>query len=90
MRDTLATFCLICLLLGHSQSGAAEEPQTNSRVEQLVQLCKLWGTIKFSHPYLATRDIDWNGALVKALRTLGDSSDMTSSRRLPPSSLDTD
>ena len=37
-------------------------------VERLVALCKLWGAVKYFHPYLAYRnDIDWDAALVTAI-----------------------
>ena len=36
-------------------------------VEDLAALGRLWGTIKFVHPYLAYKDIDWDGALVKTI-----------------------
>jgi C-terminal processing protease CtpA/Prc len=38
------------------------------RIERLVGLCKLWGAVKYFHPYLAYRDdIDWDAALVAAI-----------------------
>jgi C-terminal processing protease CtpA/Prc len=38
------------------------------RVDRLVGLCKLWGAVKYFHPYLAYRhDIDWDAALVAAI-----------------------
>ena len=43
-------------------------PTESKRVERLVGLCRLWGAIKYFHPYLAYRDdIDWDAALVAAL-----------------------
>ena len=40
----------------------------SKRVDRLVGLCKLWGAIKYFHPYLAYRhDIDWDAALVAAI-----------------------
>jgi hypothetical protein len=43
-------------------------PAESKRVERLVGLCKLWGAIKYFHPYLAYRDdIDWDAALVAAI-----------------------
>jgi C-terminal processing protease CtpA/Prc len=40
----------------------------DSRIERLVGLCKLWGAVKYFHPYLAYReDIDWDAALVSAI-----------------------
>jgi C-terminal processing protease CtpA/Prc len=42
-------------------------PPTPSQVERLAGLAKLWGAIKFFHPYIAERDIDWDSALVQAI-----------------------
>jgi C-terminal processing protease CtpA/Prc len=33
----------------------------------MVSLCKVWGTVRYLHPYLAYKDIDWDAALVEAL-----------------------
>ena len=33
----------------------------------MIATAKLWGTVKYFHPYLAYRDIDWDKALVDAL-----------------------
>src|SRR5262245_2468430 len=38
-----------------------------SHVARLFALGKLWGKVKLFHPYLATRDIDWDAALIGAL-----------------------
>ncbi len=43
-------------------------PSESKWVERLVGLCKLWGAIKYFHPYLAYReDIDWDAALIDAI-----------------------
>jgi C-terminal processing protease CtpA/Prc len=43
-------------------------PSESKRVERLIGLCKLWGAIKYFHPYLAYRnDIDWDAALVAVI-----------------------
>jgi hypothetical protein len=44
-------------------------PQSDSqRIDRLVGLCKLWGVVKYFHPYLSYRtDIDWDAALVSVL-----------------------
>jgi C-terminal processing protease CtpA/Prc len=34
---------------------------------RLAALGRLWGAIKFFHPYLAYKEIDWDGAVVKAI-----------------------
>jgi C-terminal processing protease CtpA/Prc len=35
--------------------------------DHLAALGRLWGAIKYFHPYLAYKDIDWDSALVKAI-----------------------
>ena len=35
--------------------------------ERLAALGRLWGAIKYFHPYLAYKNIDWDGAVVKAI-----------------------
>jgi C-terminal processing protease CtpA/Prc len=42
----------------------------NRRVERLVELGKLWGKIRTFDPDLATKPIDWDRALVAALRSI--------------------
>ena len=38
-----------------------------ARIERLVGLAKLWGTVKYFHPYPAYRQIDWDKALIEAI-----------------------
>jgi C-terminal processing protease CtpA/Prc len=35
--------------------------------ERLAGLGRLWGAVKFFHPFLAYKDINWDGALIKAI-----------------------
>ena len=37
------------------------------RVQRLASLIRLWGTIRFFHPYVASRPIDWDSAFIKAV-----------------------
>jgi len=37
------------------------------RIGRLAALGKLWGVIKFFHPYLAYKDMDWDAALVETI-----------------------
>ena len=54
---------------------SCNQPESN-RFGRLVALCKLWGAVKFFHPFLSYRDdIDWDGALVRALPKLKDAGD---------------
>jgi len=47
--------------------SSAEPMSDRRRIERLADLGRLWGFVKFAHPALAYRDIDWDQALVRAL-----------------------
>ncbi|MGH7579652.1 MAG: S41 family peptidase [Gemmatimonadales bacterium] len=47
----------------HAQSG----PGIPTRVERLAALGRLWVSIRYFHPFLAYRPIDWDSALVAAI-----------------------
>lgn len=55
--------CSLALLL----SQAALAQSTTSEQDRLIATARLWATVKYFHPYLAYRDIDWDKALVNAL-----------------------
>src|SRR5215213_5841281 len=40
----------------------------DARIARLVGLAKVWGTVKYFHPYLAYRDLDWDTALVHTIQ----------------------
>jgi C-terminal processing protease CtpA/Prc len=37
------------------------------RIERLSGLAKVWGTVKYFHPFLAYREIDWDKALIETI-----------------------
>lgn len=41
--------------------------QSSTEQDRLIAACKLWTTVKYFHPYLAYRNIDWDRALIDAL-----------------------
>src|SRR5215471_4430526 len=41
--------------------------ESDNRVDRLAALGRVWGAAKFFHPYLAYKNIDWDGALIKAI-----------------------
>lgn len=51
--------------------------ESNSEINRLVATGKLWITVKYFHPYLAYRDIDWDKALVDALPKIRAAKDQT-------------
>ena len=48
------------LLAGPGQTEAAS-------VNRLAGLCRVWGTVKFFHPAMASSGVDWDKALVEAI-----------------------
>jgi C-terminal processing protease CtpA/Prc len=69
MKRTLAlsAVLLICLSNGLYSQQPAQASKDATRIERLAALGKLWGAIKFFHPYLAYKDIDWDEALVQTI-----------------------
>ena len=65
----LAFFLSVLLLASafcqtlQAQPSAAED----TRIARLAGLAKVWGTVKYFHPFLAYRDIDWDKALVETI-----------------------
>lgn len=57
MRKRLVVL-LACVALAHPLSASTDA---------LVQLCKVWGAVKFLDPQLMTQRVDWDGALLRAL-----------------------
>jgi C-terminal processing protease CtpA/Prc len=64
-------FCWMVLIVATSVPGfpsTEPHPQGEIRINRLVSLCKLWGLVKYFHPWLAYRtDIDWDSALVMTI-----------------------
>jgi C-terminal processing protease CtpA/Prc len=58
---------LVSLSLLGSAAGAKNDPAARLRHERLAALGRLWGAVRTYHPYLAYRDVDWDGALVAAV-----------------------
>ncbi|HEY8559114.1 MAG TPA: S41 family peptidase [Pyrinomonadaceae bacterium] len=75
--------CLFCVALAVNQvSAQSAEPLKaplgaendvragggqEIRLARLAGLAKIWGAVKYFHPYPAYRAIDWDGALVEAI-----------------------
>lgn len=52
------------LLVGSLAAAPVSKPSENDR---LIQTAKLWIAVKYFHPYLAYKPIDWDKALIDAL-----------------------
>lgn len=46
---------------------AAPQAADRARIERLAGLAKVWGAVKFFHPFLAYQEIDWDKALVEVI-----------------------
>jgi C-terminal processing protease CtpA/Prc len=64
MRPMLRSLSAFLMLVVSITAGAA---QPDARIQRLQSVAKLWGTVKYFHPYVAYRDVDWDAALVEAL-----------------------
>ena len=58
---------LVALSLAVSSFHPTAAQVDGTTIERLAGLGKLWGAVKFFHPYLAYKRIDWDTALVKAI-----------------------
>jgi hypothetical protein len=55
-------------LIGFCHGVFAQTPSTEQRrIERLIGLAKVWGAVKYFHPFPAYRDIDWDKALVETI-----------------------
>lgn len=51
---------------GKVQTGTISQAE-KIRLERLAGLAKVWGTVKYIHPYLAYKQIDWDRALIETI-----------------------
>lgn len=62
---------LLMMLCGSVQAQPnptpAKSAAEDARIERIAGLAKLWGAVKYFHPYLAYREIDWDKSLVEAI-----------------------
>ncbi len=70
LRSWFALCALLTVLPFAAPARAAETgaPPPQTSIERLTRVAKLWGKVRYLHPYLAYReDLDWDAALVAAL-----------------------
>ena len=66
-QKLLASLLGLLLSISTLCPTASAQHADAARVERLVGLARVWGTVKYFHPYLAYREIDWDKALVEAI-----------------------
>ena len=68
MRLVVSQVAITCLLGGALPSvAAATQTPLLSRTDALVELCHVWATVELLDPQLMEREVDWDGALVRAI-----------------------
>lgn len=60
-----------------STAGLAQQPTAS---ERLAGLARAWGFIKFHHPHLAYKDLDWDSALVSVIPLVSEGDSLTQYR----------
>jgi C-terminal processing protease CtpA/Prc len=66
-QKTLALFLSCIVLCQTTQAQNSRSSAEDQRVARLGGLAKVWGTVKYFHPFLAYRDIDWDKALIETI-----------------------
>ncbi|HKY44219.1 MAG TPA: S41 family peptidase [Pyrinomonadaceae bacterium] len=67
IHKILTVFLVCVVLLCQTAPAQDKKHPEDPRVARLVGLAKVWGTVKYFHPFLAYRDIDWDKALVETI-----------------------
>lgn len=62
-------FCTLCQITPAQQPAISSDSSMREkiRIERLSGLARVWGTVKFFHPYPAYQEIDWDKALVETI-----------------------
>ncbi|MBS1508343.1 MAG: hypothetical protein JSS79_17010 [Bacteroidetes bacterium] len=61
-KIAITVFFCTSFLYGWSQ------PKPDSvQLKRLIRLCELWGKVKYFHPYLSYKPIDWDSALIQTI-----------------------
>jgi len=63
----LSLLILVFFLAAIPQFAASGESSQDTTLERLSGLCRLWGTVKYFHPYMAYKQIDWDHALIQTI-----------------------
>lgn len=66
-RSLLVLGLAVSLTLSGASARAEDKAPDREQIQRLTTVCKVWGSLRYKHPYLAYKDIDWDAALVKAL-----------------------
>jgi hypothetical protein len=63
----MARFTALRLSIVLSLAALLTVQAASSEVERLAMLARVWATVRYLHPLLLQKEIDWDGALVRAI-----------------------
>ncbi len=68
-QKILSLFLSVAVVLSALCTTARGQAQSaeDARIARLAGVAKVWGTVKYFHPYLASREIDWDKALIETI-----------------------
>ena len=66
-QKILSLVLSVAVVLTALCTSARGQNQEEGRIARLAGLAKVWGTVKYFHPYLASREIDWDKALIETI-----------------------
>ena len=73
---------LASLVLAAASTGYAEAPAVSgAALDRLTNAARLWGDVRYLHPYVVSRDIDWDRAFIDAVPEFLAARDVESYRR---------
>lgn len=67
LRKTIPAVLAVLLLASLAFAGPTAAPAKDPHIDRLARVGRLWGTVRYLHPYLAYKDVDWDAALVAAI-----------------------
>jgi C-terminal processing protease CtpA/Prc len=67
MLSLVVVLLAVFIVAPAQESQPINQTYDKARIERLVGLAKVWGAVKYFHPYLAYREIDWDKALVETI-----------------------
>jgi hypothetical protein len=80
IQELVTAVALAMAITTTTAAGAAPSPGAVDRFERLLGLARIWAEVKYFHPAMFQRAVDWDGALIRALPEVEAASDAASYR----------
>jgi C-terminal processing protease CtpA/Prc len=65
--STLLSAASMCVIFAAAVPQRVDQGSDSARVARLAAVGRLWATVNVFHPYVASRPIDWDSALIRAI-----------------------